>query len=491
MLRRADLSWFLSDCMCRSRVLASLWLTMGSLLVLPGCGGAPPAPDVPSPQRSDSVPPSAAVREPPAVPAVATLEELQAETAAHPHDPGRWLRLARALRSVNRPAEAAAAYRQAVACPDSPPQAPQELAWLLATHADPAVRDPQAALHLAEETHHRAASAAEAMPADIAARLSATRAAALAAAGQFNTAISAAEQAVRQAWEAGDKELAAQITQHLRHYETGRPFVEAPVAQAGPAPVASADAAGAVVSKSGDITAALAAARTYLPQYLSAEGYETLNQIARALAAGGRSGDVAAALLLSQRLCQATSRRQPAYLHTLSLAQTAAGDRQTGLTTARQALQQAQQAGQSALAEQIEQSLQALQHGAVPQAAEGLPEESVAAPAARVHAIAGQVLLGAQHTDAAMAALRRACEAQPGCAALELRLAEAQLIAGDAASAADLLRQCLSRAPDHAGALLLLARAYEQQGRAVEAVSCYVRLVRLQPQRVDVANDLA
>ena len=92
------------------------------------------------------------------------------------------------------------------------------LAWLLATHPDPKVRNGTQAVKLALRatglTRQRDAGAFD------------TLAAAYAEAGQYKEAVAAAEQALKLANASGDKELVNQIQAHLDLYRTGRPFRE-------------------------------------------------------------------------------------------------------------------------------------------------------------------------------------------------------------------------------------------------------------------------
>jgi spermidine synthase len=91
------------------------------------------------------------------------------------------------------------------------------LAWILATHPDPAVRDPRQALAIAgqavQQTQRRQYGLLD------------TLAAAYAAAGRFEDAIATAEEAAARAREAGAGSAAASIEQRLALYRGGRPFL--------------------------------------------------------------------------------------------------------------------------------------------------------------------------------------------------------------------------------------------------------------------------
>ncbi len=108
-------------------------------------------------------------------------------------------------------------YREAVRIDPSSRVAANGLAWLLATAAIEALRDPEEAVALAER-------AALADPPN--ANYLDTLAAAYAAAGRFEDAVAAAERAVRVAESAGTAPLAAQVRARLPLYRAGRPYVE-------------------------------------------------------------------------------------------------------------------------------------------------------------------------------------------------------------------------------------------------------------------------
>jgi len=99
----------------------------------------------------------------------------------------------------------------------------RDLGWLLATHPDPNVRDPEEALTLAQRasqlTNHRSTGTLDAL------------AAAWAANGQFDEAVSAAEKALWVASHTREKELAGRVTERLRSYRDRKPYTEDPVEQ--------------------------------------------------------------------------------------------------------------------------------------------------------------------------------------------------------------------------------------------------------------------
>jgi tetratricopeptide (TPR) repeat protein/mono/diheme cytochrome c family protein len=122
--------------------------------------------------------------------------------------------LALVFAAGGRTADAAAHYREALRTVPEWPQVMAELAWLLATTTDPALRNPEEAVGLAE----RALSLAK-EPSWTAMNASA---AALAAAGRFAEAAERARRAIELAAAAGNDAAAAQIRARLRLYEISR-----------------------------------------------------------------------------------------------------------------------------------------------------------------------------------------------------------------------------------------------------------------------------
>jgi Tfp pilus assembly protein PilF len=94
------------------------------------------------------------------------------------------------------------------------------LAWLLATHPDPDIRDPGSAVEIAEGVRRRADE-----PSPITLD---TLAAAYAAGGRFDAARRTAQAALHLAQAQHMQELADEIEGRLTLYRAGRPFIEAP-----------------------------------------------------------------------------------------------------------------------------------------------------------------------------------------------------------------------------------------------------------------------
>jgi tetratricopeptide (TPR) repeat protein len=143
-------------------------------------------------------------------------------TSAHPHF-GLAVVL---LRLGGREREAAEHLRLAIRYQPDWAEPRNELAWLLATSADPALRDGEESLRLAaravELTGRRDAGALD------------TEAAAEARLGRFDRAVETAREALRVAAAGEDDSLARAIGARLALYEQGRAFTEAPRPQAAP-----------------------------------------------------------------------------------------------------------------------------------------------------------------------------------------------------------------------------------------------------------------
>jgi tetratricopeptide (TPR) repeat protein len=115
------------------------------------------------------------------------------------------------------PADAVRHYRAALAKRPGWSAPANNLAWLLATHADPNVREPLAAVAAAERLRH----VGEQLNPDALDTL----AAAYAAAGRFQEAVRTATVAEQIARDAGRIDFAHEIEARLQLYRTGRPFI--------------------------------------------------------------------------------------------------------------------------------------------------------------------------------------------------------------------------------------------------------------------------
>ena len=146
-----------------------------------------------------------------AVGPLSTAAELSSDSA------GVHAALGTALLGSDRPAEAVSAFRDALAIESELPAALGPLAGILAAHPRRDLRNPREAVRLAERLAERF-SFQEPRSLDL-------FAAALAAAGDFPSAVQAAERAAALAVDAGAAELAAALQQRLALYRAGRAYI--------------------------------------------------------------------------------------------------------------------------------------------------------------------------------------------------------------------------------------------------------------------------
>jgi len=125
-----------------------------------------------------------------------------------------------ALLKLGRISEAAEQFRDVLRREPRDLAALNNLAWLYATHPDPAVRDAGQAVRMAEQaaglTHHRQASVLE------------TLAAAYANVGRYQQAVATARQARALAQSAGDQPLEQSLRRQLELYSNGQPYRMSP-----------------------------------------------------------------------------------------------------------------------------------------------------------------------------------------------------------------------------------------------------------------------
>ena len=146
-----------------------------------------------------------------AVGPLTTAAELSTDSA------GVHAALGAALLGADRPAEAVAAFREALGIESRLPAALGPLAGILAAHPRRDLRNPTEAVRLAEQLAGQF-SFQEPRSLDL-------FGIALAAAGDFGGAVQAAERAATLAAGAGDADLAAAIQQRLALYRAGRSYV--------------------------------------------------------------------------------------------------------------------------------------------------------------------------------------------------------------------------------------------------------------------------
>ncbi len=133
-----------------------------------------------------------------------------------PQDAGAHFNLALALRMSHQQGLAAAHYRAALRLNPDQPEALNDLAWILATHPEPTLRDGAEAVQLAERLC-QLAGAPNAL-------FLGTLAAAYAEAGRFTNAVQTAEQARALALAAGETQGVETTEKQLGFYRAGKPF---------------------------------------------------------------------------------------------------------------------------------------------------------------------------------------------------------------------------------------------------------------------------
>ena len=137
------------------------------------------------------------------------------------------VQLATLLYQTGKFGEAVAEYRQVLAAKPDQPEALNNLAWLLATSPDSAVRNGAEAVRFAEQgcrlTEYQQA------------QMLGTLAAAYAEAGRFTEAVATAQKAIELARAGGDARFAAVNEQLLKLYRAGKPYHEPPPTVSRPA----------------------------------------------------------------------------------------------------------------------------------------------------------------------------------------------------------------------------------------------------------------
>ena len=145
-----------------------------------------------------------------------SMDDLQRMIDQAPKESGHYSRLAGQLYAHGDVAGAVAVLRRAVDRVEDRTTVALELAWLLATVSDDALRDGAEAVQLARTVVD---SSADPSPQSLD-----VLAAALAEAGRFAEAVASARRAVEAAEAAGDDELAALIGGRLALYRDGQPY---------------------------------------------------------------------------------------------------------------------------------------------------------------------------------------------------------------------------------------------------------------------------
>jgi tetratricopeptide (TPR) repeat protein len=144
------------------------------------------------------------------------IVHLRTAQGLRPDNPRPYKRLAAALAGEGDCTRAASVLRVGVQRLPRDASIADRLAWVLATCAAPSPPDAAEALRIADDVCRRTGGAEP--------RALATRAAAHAALGRFEEAISGAEQAAELARAQGKTRLEQEIGVHLEHYRAGRPY---------------------------------------------------------------------------------------------------------------------------------------------------------------------------------------------------------------------------------------------------------------------------
>ena len=143
---------------------------------------------------------------------------LQEAVRLKPSQADVYSKVAVLLESQGKMDQAIACFRQSVRLNPDQPEICNNLAWTLATHPDPKLRDGNEAVRQAEHACQLSAYRRTIMVG--------TLAAAYAEAGRFPEAVSTAEKAIALARAGGEKQLAERNQQLLELYQAGKPFHE-------------------------------------------------------------------------------------------------------------------------------------------------------------------------------------------------------------------------------------------------------------------------
>ena len=148
----------------------------------------------------------------------AAIDQFVLVLEGRPDDPNAHYNLAVALAAERRPVDALSHFRRALETRPDWPASLGGLAWLLATHPDPGVRDPLEAVRLAERAVELTGRQ-EVLPLD-------ALAAAHAAAGRFGEAVNTARAALDRALALDQAQPAARIRERLQLYLQSRPYLQ-------------------------------------------------------------------------------------------------------------------------------------------------------------------------------------------------------------------------------------------------------------------------
>jgi len=156
------------------------------------------------------------------------VREFREALRANPDDAEAHHNLGLALRSMGQRDEALRQLRTALSLRPDWPLPLNEIAWILATHPDPRIRNPGEAVRLAERATERTARRQPVMLD--------TLAAAYAASGDFDRATAVAQEAMSLAASGGPVGLSGEIAARLELYRQKKPFRETDRRSAGGRP---------------------------------------------------------------------------------------------------------------------------------------------------------------------------------------------------------------------------------------------------------------
>ncbi len=145
-----------------------------------------------------------------------SLVTLQSALKMQPNDISAHFYIANTLLQLHRVKEAVAHLREVLAAHPRDPEALKNMAWVLATSPDPALRDGAKAVELAES--------ATALTPRSDPVIGATLSAAYAETGRFNDALTTAENALQLATNSGNAALTRLLQNQIELYQLGLPF---------------------------------------------------------------------------------------------------------------------------------------------------------------------------------------------------------------------------------------------------------------------------
>lgn len=395
-----------------------------------------------------------------------------------PNQPRILVRMATMLKADRRIGEAIALYRHALSLNPHQPAVANSLAWLLATCSDSRLRDPAAAIELAEPLRH---STGRAEPAHLD-----TLAAAYAADGQFDRAVATLRETLAGLdHTAPSPDFRWALVRRLEQFDRGRPYIEAP---------------GAEVPGIQGFARVSQSFETALSGYIEDRacvpaGRAALMQIAWWLAgnsdAAARDGGLA--VRIAKAVCRFEPR--PEYVEGLAAALAETGQWSEAENMLARFLHDAADAASAQRLRSAQKQIQSRQPWrqtspwTLPEAP--CPRFSAWRRVAHAHQLAASDYLAAGATAPAEALLRAALRFDPTYLPAHRLLADLLPQRRQFDEAAALLTQAMLLKSDQADVLVRLGTVRKLQGRLRDAAGMYRAALELHPQRWDVVNSLA